>query len=118
VAACDIGAYESVGAFIGPLVTLARGTTYEELQWTHAPPNTGYEIWRSSDPYFDPALGEGDLVDTVEALDGLMTYEVPGGGMGDVGLNYFYVVLARLGPEVSDISGRVGEFDFSVVPGD
>jgi hypothetical protein len=118
VEACDIGAYESVGAFMGPVVTMARGTTYEELQWTHTPPNTAYEIWRSTEPYFDRALGEGELVDTLEAVPGLMTYEVPSGGVGDVGINYFYVVLARLGPEVSSAANRVGEFDFSVVPGD
>ncbi len=87
-----------------------------ELSWTHIEPNTDYEIWRHTSPYFDPAAGEGTLADTLPASTGVMTYTDPG-RVGDPATNYFWAVRGTVGSSVSPVDAWVGEFDFALTPG-
>ena len=81
---------------------------------------TAYYVWRGTQPYFDiedsgcncsevdatPNLNWGD--------DGFVGGITP---VGDIATNYFYVVEAANVVGRSAHSNRVGEFDFSLVPG-
>ncbi len=71
-----------------------------------------YEIWRSTDPYFNPQ-GTTPYA-TVTAGVGTNTY-TDVGALGDVNNNYFYVVRAfnDFGL-LSPISNRVGEIGYSL----
>lgn len=80
---------------------------------------TTYRIWRSTQPYFDPALPDCDCVNIANVAD--LIYTDAGSGdvevVGDVNVNYSYVVKAVNAVGESSISNRVGEFDFALAPG-
>ncbi len=74
-----------------------------------------YEVWRSTDPYFNPG-DPGTIKVDVAATMGVMSY-TDIGALGDVNNNYFYVVRAfndfgLLAP----ISNRVGEYSITIMP--
>ena len=87
------------------------------LRWQHVEPNSAYEVWRHTEPYFDPEQGVGMLLDTVTATPGEMT-RPDDGVIGNPAQNHFYVVRGFVGGGASSPSTQVGEFDFSLVPGD
>ena len=106
---------EAVASTPTDLQITANGTT-AELSWTHLGANTHYEIWRDVSPYFDPAQGEGTLVDTVAAVTGTNTFSDPN-RIGDPAVNTFWVVRGKVGSSVSASTQHVGEFDYSLTAG-
>ncbi len=102
---------------VAPDVAIEKsGTSDALLRWQHADPNSAYQIWRDTSPYFNPAVGEGSLLSTEPASPGEMTY-LDSGVLGNDVQNYFYVVLGYLNGDASPPSNRVGEFDFKLTPG-
>jgi hypothetical protein len=102
---------------LGPLsVTASKNGSLVRLTWGHASPYTGYEVWRSQSPYF--LIGEagsekrGDLPAPVGATASFDD----AGATGNVGANIFYVVRGA-GSDLTRVSNRTGEFDFSLVKG-
>lgn len=127
---------------VAPSLSIWRSGGSAIVSWYHESEDTGYEVWRSTLPYFDPALGEGNKLidfssgpastgDPFDCTDNGNTVNCtlnssPFAGsdpspnvtvIGDVNTNYFWVVRGRNGDGVSDNSNRVGEFDFALVPG-
>ncbi len=111
-----------------PLASAMRSDSSLALSWPAVTYNisnepttiTGYGIWRSTTPYFNPAdaVSSSTQVTTTLSLswtdDGSVGSITP---IGDVDNNYFYVVRAKNGSGWSANSNRVGEFDFAIVPG-
>jgi len=116
--------------------SIARNGSTVDLKWYAASDCTAYEVWRGTAPYFNPALGQGNkIVDFANIYgeggtvlytdDGIDRYSAGAGDpllapvqvIGNVNINYFWVARGRNGDGVSDISNRVGEFDFRLVPG-
>jgi len=99
-----------------PLTIERSGSADVLLRWQHIDPNTAYEIWRDTAPYFDPDQGEGSKISTEPATTGEMTYP-DAGVVGDPAQNHFYVVRGYVNSGASGPSNQVGEFDFELVPG-
>ena len=100
---------------VAPAITIRRDGTTAVLSWPDRPPDTSYQVWRDTSPYFMP-VGEGMLAGTLSAA-GDMTYPAAS-GIGDPEQNMFYVVLGGLAGGISGPSNRTGEFDFSLTPGE
>lgn len=111
-----------------PAVGIAPGDDSVVLSWPHASDAVQYEIWRDTEPYFDPAEGEGKQVTTVDAgfISGGTPFTFNDDGTlppppvqiyGDPDINYFWVLRARNSDGASGVSNRVGEFDFRLAPG-
>jgi hypothetical protein len=97
---------------------------YEEGSYTATITETGgqtptaaagaseYKVYRSTDPYFTPDDATNHLATVTD-----VTY-TDGGVMGD-GTDYYYKVLGvdSCPPANADYVKRVGEFDFTLVPG-
>lgn len=96
------------------LVEVADGAV--QLTWTHLPPNMTYRVHRATAPYFTPTVGN------MQATFGLpfatpVRYADPTSGVGDPLLNHFYIVTGRNAAGQEALSKRVGEFDFTLIPG-
>ena len=100
---------------VAPAVTIQKAGSDASLSWQHTSPNTSYQVWRDSSPYFLPT-GEGTLAQTLAALPGSNTW-TDGGKIGNAELNYFWIVRGILAGGASGPSNRVGEFDFPLVKG-
>lgn len=85
------------------------------LNWPPSYANCGYGVYRSASPYFAP--DESSLL--APALPpGSDGYFDSGSGLGDTGMNGFYVVVAENCDGASTAaSNRVGEFDFALATG-
>ena len=99
-----------------PLAIERSGSADALLRWQHIDPNTAYEIWRNTAPYFDPDQGEGSKISTEPATAGEMTYP-DAGVVGNPAQNHFYVVRGYVSSGASGPSNQVGEFDFELMPG-
>jgi hypothetical protein len=107
-------------AAVTPEIAIARDETGVLLTWTHAVTNTGYEVWRGAEPYFDP---DAPLTDTVKladvpapAMDGVTVVYTDTTAL--VGANYYYLVRGVNGVgQVSTASNRTGIFNFGIEPG-
>ena len=76
-------------------------------------------MWRSTRPYFspdDPGLDPPALVPAPPAGVDIVTYD-DAGAIGNVALNYAYVIRGVTAAGAKGESNRVGEFDFAIVPG-
>jgi hypothetical protein len=101
-----------------PDVSIERSGDFDALlRWQHVDPNTAYEIWRHTSPYFDSDQGEGTRLSTETAVAGEMTYKDVG-AVGSETQNYFYVLRGYVGGGASGPSNRVGEFDYALLAGD
>ncbi len=112
-----------------PEVAVAAAGSAAALSWPHRLDSASYEVWRGTAPYFDPATA-GVQVASVDAgfrgligpdmafTDDGMVPPPPVTIIGDPATNYFWVVRSRNGDGASEISNRVGEFDFGLVAGD
>lgn len=98
-----------------PSVAIAKEGANAGLSWQHVSPNTSYQVWRDTSPYFLPD-GEGTLAQTLPAAPGTMTW-TDGGKVGDPATNYFWVVRGVVAGGASGPSNRAGEFDFSLTRG-
>ena len=84
------------------------------LSWQDNPADTGgYDIHRSTAPYFTPDVNS--ILTSVAA--GVTSY-TDSNAAGDPASNHFYVIQGK--NSCGDVSGfekRLGEFDFTLVPG-
>jgi hypothetical protein len=101
-------------AAAAPALAAAADGTTAVLSWPHQPPNTSYQVWRDTAPYFTPV---GDPVATLTATGDALTYEDPD-RIGDPDVNYFWVVRGVVAGGASGSSNQVGEFDFRLALGD
>lgn len=106
----------------GPATATSAGISivswyYANLDWSAggSPFNT-YQLWRSTSPYFTPG-GSG----TTKIYDGKafsFLDKNDGPTVGNPAVNYFYVLRTVNCTGASSVdSSPVGEFDFSLVPG-
>lgn len=100
---------------VAPVVSIGKSATTAVLTWQHLDPNSKYEVWRGTAPYFAPP-DEGTKVDTIAATPGTMTFNDPN-RIGNPDENHFWVTRGWLNGGTSGPSNRVGEFDFALVPG-
>jgi hypothetical protein len=114
----DMGAHEAwfVPA-VAPAVDIHVSGDDIQLYWLHHHANGGgYEIWQDADPYFVPG---SDCSTDPDCTRQLVHFYTETGAAADVANHHFYTVFGvnefdqRSGP-----SNRVGEFGFSLVPGD
>lgn len=114
-----------------PAVSIEARGANAGLNWPHVLDGAAYEVWRDTAPYFvpHPDAGVGVLVDTIPAgfvsRGASFAFEDNGEPptppvkiIGDPAANYFWVLRSRNGDGVSALSNRVGEFDFSLSPGE
>jgi hypothetical protein len=84
------------------------------LSWQNDAANTGgYEIHRSTAPYFTP-----DVSSLLATKPAGATQHTDSGAAGNASTNYFYIIRGK--SSCGDISGfekRLGEFDFTLIPG-
>ncbi len=110
-----------------PEIAIAAEGSSASLSWLHQPDSAAYEVWRDTTPYFAPE-GGGVQVAAVEAgfvgRGAGFLFTDDGSNpppqvqvIGDPAVNYFWVLRGRNGDGVSEISNRVGEFDFALTPG-
>ncbi len=101
----------------GVVIGLAGGDV--NLSWTpvtedtHGNPInvTQYIVHRSTTPYFTPQAG------TIIGTTGSTFFSDPGAA-GDPALNYYYGIQAESDTgQIGAVAGRVGEFDFALLPG-
>jgi hypothetical protein len=102
-------------AAVVPVATVALDTVNAAnvvLTWPADPANARYQVWISTDPYFDPDHPGG--VTPIVTADATYT-DI--GAAADL-VNHFYVVRG-LNPcgVPSANSGRTGEFTFGLTPG-
>ncbi len=107
------------------LVSGGRQGSDVALSWQHDDRYTGYEVWRHTEPYFAAGSPSATMIATGSPLPtpnctqngATITCTDPGvigGGQG----SYFYVVQG-IRPSGTQVSfNRMGEFAFSVQPGD
>ncbi len=82
------------------------------LTWSVVAGAAFYNIYRDSAPYFSPTPPPHDAVNAPGA-----TYD-DAGAVGDWNVNHYYVLTVACSPNIEgDISNRVGEFDFKLLPG-
>ena len=108
----DIGAFEYGQPLYLPLVEIATlGTTDVRLSWDSLLWYNQFQVWRSTDPYFQPAGSPH-----AEVIYEPWQYD-DANARGDPGVNYFYLVTDELSGGATSQSNRVGEFDFALTPG-
>jgi hypothetical protein len=102
-----------------PTAAISLDTGGVQLTWTHLDANARYEVWRDTQPYFDPSA---PTTDTVKLDD---VYPPVGGGeviytdaTGDPNVTYYYTVIGvnALGQASAPVS-FTGVFRFAVTPG-
>ncbi len=92
--------------------TLALSATDVLLTWAAVDSAAGYAVWRATTPYFTPGESGSVQITTTTAT----SYTDPDHS-GDPAINYYYLVLATAEDCPVGVSPRLGEFDFSLVPG-
>ncbi len=109
---CDLGAVE-IGTCPAPVpctLSIARDGNDLTLSWTESDDNREYVFYRTTDP-FDPSA---NLITMTTPFLNYTDY----GAVGDPQMNYFYRVAGENAcGERSDLSNKVGEFDFGITPG-
>lgn len=99
---------------LAPVISItAEYSPTAQLSWPQQAPDTSYQVWRDTAPYFLPA-DEGALVSTLAATGGAMTYD-DANRIGDPSVNHFWVVRGVVAGGASGPSNRVGEWDFALV---
>jgi hypothetical protein len=99
-------------AAVAPVVSVARSGADVVLTWPANPANAQYQVWVSTNPYFDPD-NPGGVTPVVTAS----TVYTDTGAAASLE-NHFYVVHGvNACAATSASSGRTGEFTFPIVPG-
>lgn len=112
-----------------PSISVARSGSAAVLSWpavtedvNHQPTTvTGYHVWRGTTPYFDPLRPNCNCRRIATTSTPGFTDTGAVGAItpiGDPATNYFYVGQAINSAGHSAVSNRVGEFDFSLTPGE
>ena len=93
-----------------PTTTLANSAGNGLLNWNIVAPYDSFEVYRSNSPYFTPA---GSPLAALSAPTNSYTDTT---GLGDVNINYFYIIREIIGGSaIYADSNEVGEFDFAVI---
>lgn len=99
-------------AAVAPVVTAARSGADVVLTWSAVPADAQYQVWISTDPYFDPDHPGGVVPEIVTGT----TY--PDTGAAASLVNHFYVVRGlNVCGAASTNSDRRGKFTFALTPG-
>ncbi|MCP4168040.1 MAG: S8 family serine peptidase [Chloroflexi bacterium] len=104
-------------------LTLIVQNNNASLQWLHKDSTVQhYEVYRSTNsPCWNPGTSTCSKlgVDVMSgALNTQMHYLDENSGLGDISINYFYIVLAvNSTGQKSDLSNQVADFDFALMPG-
>lgn len=99
-----------IAAAVTPTITPAGNTV--TLAWTHNAANQAYQVHRDTTPYFAASGAARRAIITAAPW----SYTDPDAVIGDPNTNYFYLLRATCGAAYAD-AGRVGEFDFALIPG-
>ena len=98
---------------IAPVLNISRlNSSTVRLSWTTAEPGpvSGYNLYRSETPYFDPVgVPYQVFANSVTSFDDAV--------LGNPATNYFYAVRAvctGADPALSEASGQVGKFEFEL----
>jgi hypothetical protein len=95
-----------------PSVSITRSGANVVLTWAASPNNIQYQIWISTDPYFNP-----DQPGSMTPIATADTTYTDTGAAGSL-TNHFYVVRGvNACAAASANSGRRGEFTFGLTPG-
>ena len=102
----------AAAAAVAPDVTAARNGDDVVLTWPAVPADAGYQVWVSTDPYFDPDQPGG----VTPAITAGTSYIDTGAAASLV--NHFYVVrgLNACGAASAN-SRRTGKFTYGLTPG-
>ncbi len=101
------GSVQTSNAFAPTLAISRLNSTTARLSWGTVSDATAYHLYRATTPYFNPAdpalyVGSGIQYDDTTAL-------------GDVNVQHYYTLKAACANEFkSEISNRVGEYDFAL----
>ncbi len=111
-AASDVGADErNPDQLYFPVIFIsARAASDVQLAWRIDQPWQAFHVHRGVSPYFEPQ-GAG-----LATLSALPWQWIDPGALGDAGENHYYLVQGEDNDAIIS-SQRVGEFDFSLVPG-
>ena len=97
-----------------PLVTTSAATqTQLQLEWNAASGYNLYQVWKSTEAYAN--MAESTLMEELTAAPWQYLEE---NALGDATINHFYQVIGVKANNETTISQRVGEFDFSLLPGE
>lgn len=106
------GFWQPARAAAAVTTMIARVGSTVTLSWTHDTANQAYRVYRGTAPHF--AVSDATPRATVTAAP--WSYTDPEAVIGNPNTNYYYLVRAACGAAYAD-PGRVGEFDFALVPG-
>jgi hypothetical protein len=98
-----------------PQLKITSAAGQSNLSWQPAVVTAGsYEVWRGSQPYFNPTAGEGERIGTVPANASPLAWSDTTGA-GNPDLNLSYRILSKNGAgTLVGASQEVGEFDFAL----
>lgn len=96
--------------------TLSADRTDLTLTWSHLPANDRYEVWRSTQPYFQPGQGGSSKVQDVTLTGSSTLTFTDGDVVGDANVNHYYAVIgANTCGATAAPGARSGEVDYGLV---
>ncbi len=98
----------NVSAANGPTLAINRSGNNLQLSWTTVPGSQGYEVHRSSTPFFAPSAAT-----LLQSFNSNTTTFTDVGVVGNVTVNHFYLVQAVNGNQKSR-SNEVGEIEYAL----
>jgi hypothetical protein len=84
----------------------SEGDANVKLQWSETQYATSYNIYRGTTPFFDAVTPVDNTTNT---------HFIDEGRTGDPSVNYYYAITALNSNTESEISNRVGEFDYQLI---
>ncbi len=105
-------------AAVAPTLAIRRDGSNATLTWQHVAPNTAYQLWQGTSPYFAPGGSKTVLLaaPAVPAPCGMLSASASG-VVSDPNANAFYLVYTAGGNGAWAASNRVGVFGFALQPG-
>ncbi len=103
---------------VPPTLAIRRDGGNVTLTWQHTAPNTDYQLWQGTTPYFAPG-GPKTVLLAAPAVPnpcGTLSHATPA-AFGDPNANTFYLVYTSGGNGAWAASNRTGVFSFAIQPG-
>jgi len=103
---------------IPPALAIRRDGSNVRLTWQHTGPNTAYQLWRGTPPYFAPGGPKTALLaaPAVPNPCGTLSFTTPA-ALGDPNANTFYLIYTAGANGAWAASNRTGVFSFAIQPG-